>query len=92
MQLCKLLSEMPIDLHKLVANYLRKIRTSQYLKAISCLMGGGGGEGGENQRGNSSVKTVQTCAIFVPWDRTWLSRCSAPSKGYPLWHCDPLVR
>ena len=34
---------MPIDLHKLVANYLRKIHTSQYLKAISCLMGWGGG-------------------------------------------------
>ena len=38
---------MPIDLHKLVANYLRKIHISQYLKAISCLMGGGGvGRGG----------------------------------------------
>ena len=21
-----------------------------------------------------------------------LSRCSAPSKGYPFWHCVPLVR
>ena len=73
---------MPIDLHKLVANYLRKIHTSQYL-AMSCLMGGG--EGGK-ETGNSTVKTVQTCAIFVPWDRTWLSRCSAPSKGYSLWH------
>ena len=95
MQLCKLLSEMPIDLHKLVANYLRKIHTSQYLKAISCLMGVGWGErggGAGKERGNSSVKTVQTCAIFVPWNRTWLSRCSSPSKGYPLWHCDPLVR
>ena len=46
MQLCKLLSEMPIDLHKLVANYLRKIHTSQYL-AMSCLMGVGGGGGGK---------------------------------------------
>ena len=56
MQLCKLLSEMPIDLHKLVANYLRKIRTSQYLKAISW-------------GGNSSVKVIQTCATgAMSWE------------------------
>ena len=29
---------------------------------------------------------------LVPRDRTLLSRCSAPSKEYPLWHCVPLVR
>ena len=47
---------MPIDLHKLVANYLRKIRTSQYLKAISW-------------RGNSSVKVIQTCATAaISWE------------------------
>ena len=56
MQLCKLLSEMPIDLHKLVANYLRKIRTSQYFKAISW-------------GGNSSVKVIQTCATgAMSWE------------------------
>ena len=56
MQLCKLLSEMPIDLHKLVANYLRKMRTSQYLKAISW-------------GGNSSVKVIQTCATgAMSWE------------------------
>ena len=82
MQLCKLLSEMPIDLHKLVANYLRKIHTSQYLKAISwggnssvkaiqtCATGAISWEvGGGEGRGNSSVKVIQTCATgAISWE------------------------
>ena len=83
---------MPIDLHKLVANYLRKIHISQYLKAISCLMGGGGGGEGGSDRGKRGGTQVLKLYRLVRWDRTWLSRCSAHSKGYPFWHCYHLVR
>ena len=48
---------MPIDLHKLVANYLGKIRTSQYLKAIS--WGGILGDPGADSGGEGKSKRAE---------------------------------
>ena len=51
-------------------------------------VGEGGGGGGGGGGGTQMLKLYK----LVPRDRTLLSRCSAPSKGYPFWHCVPLVR
>ena len=56
MQLCKLLSEMPIDLHKLVANYLRKNKHFSVLK--DHVMGGERRGGGRGTQVLTSVKAL----------------------------------
>ena len=54
--------------------------------------GGGGGWGGGSDRGKRGGTQVLKLYRLVRWDRTWLSRCSAHSKGYPCHQFLPINR